>query len=210
MAMTYNSLVNQVMDYLIRTDIDTLNEVPNFIYQAEQRICRESKSIGLEQYVTGSFIQNTSVLEKPARWRRSLSFNFGTGINFNTRNQILLRSYEFVRNYWSNSTQTGPPQFYSDYGFGNLLIAPTPDQNYPFEYAYLELPAPLSSNQQTNWLTDYAPDVLLYATLLEAVPFLQNDERIPVWQTMYDKGIASLNSQDDQRVVDRASNRRAD
>jgi hypothetical protein len=208
--MTYNSLVNQVMDYLIRTDIDTLNEVPNFIYQAEQRICRESKSIGLEVYVTGSFISNSPVLAKPARWRRSLTLNFGTGVGNNTVNQITLRSYEFVRNYWPNPTQTGQPKFYSDYGYDHLLIAPTPDQDYPFEYGYLQLPEPLSPSVQTNWLTNNAPDVLLYATLLEAVPFLQNDERIPVWQSMYDKGIASLNTQDDQRQLDRSSNRSAD
>lgn len=210
MSMTFNSLSAQILSYMIRSDADTIAQVPNFISQAEQRICRESKNIGLEQYVTGAFTVNNPVLAKPARWRRSITFNFGTGVGNNTRNPILLRTYEFLRSYWPNGTQTSPPKFYSDYGYNHLLVAPTPDQAYPFEYAYLELPEPITVNNQTNWLTDFAPDVLLYASLLEAVPFLQNDERIPVWQQMYKQGIASLNNQDDLRVTDRQSDRSSD
>jgi hypothetical protein len=210
MTMTYNSLVNQLLDYLNRTDADTTAEVPNFIYQAEQRICRESKNIGLEVYVTGTFTVNVNVMAKPGRWRRNITFNFGNGIGNNTANQIVLRSYEFVRNYWPDATQLGPPKFYCDYGYDHFLMAPTPDQNYPFELGYLELPEPLSVNVQTNFLTNNAPDVLLYASLLEATPFLKNTDLIPTWERMYERGLASLNSQDDQRVVDRATNRGAD
>jgi hypothetical protein len=100
--------------------------------------------------------------------------------------------------------------FYSDYGYDHLLVAPTPDQDYPFEFAFLQLPEPLSANVQTNWLTNNAPDVLLYATLLEATPFLQNDDRMPMWKEMYTRGLDSLNIQDDMRVKDRASNRESD
>ena len=209
-AQTYNSLVAQVMDYLDRTDADTLAEVPNFIYQAQQRICRESKNIGLEQYVTGFFIPGTSVYPKPARWRRTITFNFGSGAGFNNVNQLFLRGYDYIRNYWNNPVLQAPPVYYSDYGYDHLLVGPTPDQAYPFEYAYLELPVPLSVVVQTNWLTNNVPDLLLYATLLEAVGFLKNDERIPVWTAYYVRGLQSLNNQDNQRVVDRTSNRDAD
>lgn len=210
MPMTYNSLSAQILSYMIRSDADTIAQIPNFIYQAEQRICREAKTIGIEQYVTGLFIPNNPVLAKPARWRRSITFNFGTGIGNNTRNSVLLRTYEFLRSYWPDATQTAVPEFYSDYGYNHLLFAPTPDQAYPFEYAYLELPDPINANNQTNWLTDYAPDVLLYASLLEAVAFLQNDERIPIWKDMYQRGIDSLNGQDQQRYSDRQSDRSSD
>jgi|SRR5215813_1218453 len=210
MAMTFNSLSAQILSYLIRSDADTIAQIPNFISQAEQRICRESKNIGLEVYVTSAFLVGNPVITKPGRWRRSLSLNFGTGVGNNTRNQLALRKYEFLRNYWPDATKTAPPQFYCDYGYSHLLVAPTPDQAYPFEYSYLELPDPITVNNQTNWITNYAPDVFLYASLLEAVPFLQNDERVPLWQNMYQKGIESLNSQDDQRLLDRASNARSD
>jgi hypothetical protein len=210
MVMTYNTLVNEITSYLNRNDADTLSNIPNFIYQAEQRICRESKNIGFEQYVVGNFIPGTSVYAKPGRWRRNITFNYGTGINNNTRNQVYLRSYEYVRAYWPDATQLGNPLYYCDYGFNNFLIAPTPIANYPFEYSYLELPQPLSINNQTNWLTNYASDALLFGCLLQAIPFLKDDERIPMWSQAYASAVASINEQGDQRVLDRTSNRTSD
>lgn len=210
MVMTYNSLVQQTLDYLDRTDIATTNEIPNFIYQAEQRICRESKTLGIVMYVTSAFTPSVAVYQKPANWRRNITLNFGTGTGNNTRNQIVLRSYEFLRDYWPDDTQTGQPQYYCDYGFSNYLVAPTPDMSYPFEFAYLALPEPISAINQTNWLTNYAPDVLLYATLLEATPYLKDDERVPIWERYYQRGLESMNTQDDLRLTDRASNRSSD
>jgi len=214
MSMTYNSLTAQVLSYLNRTDADTVAQIPNFIEQATQRICRESKNIGLEVYSAGNFVANAidggAVLQKPGRWRRNIAFSYGAGIDFNATTAIQLRSYEFCRTYWPDATQSAPPQFYADYGYNNLLIVPTPDQDYPFEYVYLEKPVTITEQQQTNWITDNAPDVYLYATLLEAMSFLGNDERIPVWKDYYKMGIDSLNSQDDQRVVDRTNNRESD
>lgn len=208
MSMTYTSLVAQITSYLNRTDADTIAQIPNFISQAEQRICRESENVGFEIYVTGSFTSSVSVLQKPGRWRRNLTFNIGTGTDYNTRQQLLLRGYEYLRNYWPDDTQTGTPLFYGDYGYNNLLFAPTPDVAYPFEFAYLELPEPLSTTVSTNWLTDYAPDVLLLASLLEAMPYLKNSEKIPEWSTLYQERIMGLNKQDTERVTDRAAIRK--
>lgn len=209
MSMTFNSLVAQVEQYLNRNDSDTIAQIPNFISQAEQRICREAKTIGLEIYVTGTFTPGVSVLAKPARWRKNITFNYGSGAAHNVT-PVLLRSYEFLRSYWPDSAQLAAPQFYSDYGYEHFLIAPTPDDYYPFELAYIQLPDPITVTNQTNWLTNYAPDVLLYGTLLEAIPYLKNDERMDVWITYFDRGIASLNGQDDVRVVDRQAVRESD
>lgn len=217
MPMTYNSLVGsisaqgvvtpgQIMIYLKRNDAETFAQQPNFIAQAEQRLCREAKTIGLESYVIGSFTVGQPILAKPARWRRSLTFNFGANIGFNTRTQLYLRNYEYLRLYWPDPTVLAPPQYYGDFGYAHMLVAPTPDQAYPFEYGYVQLPSPLGPGNQTNWITENAPDVLLYAIFLEATPFLKNDERIPVWESAYTRGLASLNAQNEQRRFDRASN----
>ena len=61
---------------------------------------------------------------------------------------------------------------------------------------------------QTNWITEYAPQLLLYGTLVEATPFLKNDERIPVWQSMYDRAAAMLNGEDLAKILDRSAVRK--
>lgn len=208
--MTYNSLVLQIQAELDRTDADFVAQIPNFILNAHQRICRDSKNIGFEQYVTGSFTVGLPVIPKPARWRKNITFNYGSGTNNVVVNPIELRTYEYLRSYWPNPTLTSAPLYYADYGFYNFLVAPTPDDTYPFEIAYLELPQVLSLLNQTNWLTNYAPDLLLYACILEAVIYLKVDERISVFANEYNVRLQALNAQDEQRYIDRQSVREAD
>lgn len=203
---TYSGLVTTITSYLNRSDALTIANIPNFINQAEYRVAMEVESLGTVVYATGRFTAHNPVLPKPGRWRRTLAINYGSGTNSNDRNPIYQRDYDQLRLYWPDDTLTRAPEFYADYGYSNWLFAPTPDQDYPFEVAYLELPLPLSINNQTNWFTNYAPQVLLYGALLEAIPFLKNDERIPVWQAMYDRGITALKSQNHSRLLDRQSN----
>lgn len=220
MAVTFNTLVAQITAYLDRLDPATTQQIPNFLYLAELRIAKESKNIGNVVYVNGNFLpfnppNLNNAIQKPGRYRRSLSFSYGTADNsvppqLVIRNQMYLRSYEYMRQYSPNPFLAGPPKYYSDYGSTNFLIAPSPDQSYPFELAFLELPVPLSVNNQTNWYTNFAPELILYGALLEAIAFLKTDEKIPIWTEYYNRALASLNALDDARLLDRASNRSAD
>jgi hypothetical protein len=212
--MTYNSLVSDIEQWLNTTNAETIAQIPNFIELTHQEICREYVNLGYEQYVNGAFIGGAqsggAVIPKPARWRRNISFTYGSGTNFNTVNSLELRSYEYVRDYAQDPTVLAPPLFYADYGFTHWLIGPTPDDNYPFQIGYLEMPVPINENQQTNWLTDYAPDALLWGSLCKAIPFLKDDERIPMWEARYEKARQTLDLQDKANFVDRGSNRGAD
>ncbi len=53
------------------------------------------------------------------------------------------------------------------------------------------------------------PQLLLYATLLEATPFLKNDARIQTWQTLYDRALAAVSGEDIAKVTDRNTSRKA-
>jgi hypothetical protein len=56
----------------------------------------------------------------------------------------------------------------------------------------------LSDSTTTNWIILNAPDVYLYGTLLQAEPFLMNDQRIPIWERGLRQAIADLQEQDDK------------
>ena len=56
----------------------------------------------------------------------------------------------------------------------------------------------LSDTTTTNWVILNAPDVYLYGTLLQAEPFLMNDQRIPIWERGLRQAIADLQEQDDK------------
>jgi hypothetical protein len=124
-------------------------------------------------------------------------------IDNNQRQPVFLRKYEYLRNYWPNATQTDTPVYYCDYDYTHWLVAPTPDLAYNYEVLYYERVQPLDITNQTNWFTQYAPQAMLYGSLLQAMPFLKNDERIPMWQAQYDKVIATLKTEDVARIGDR-------
>ena len=211
--MTFTTLQADVRRYLERgassaTDPTVFEQIPRLINLAERRIARELKIEGFIEAVTGTFIAGKSVYDKPDRWRDTVSMNFGTGPTFAERTPIFTRGYEYCRTFWPNESERDQPQFYSDYNYDHWLIVPTPDQDYPFEVVYYALPPLLDETTETNWVTEYAPQLLLYATLLEATPFLKNDDRIGTWQAFYDRAAAMISGEDIGKILDRASARK--
>lgn len=212
-TMTFTTLQQDVRRYLERgatlaEDAIVYEQIPRLINLAERRIARELKIQGFINVVTDTLIVGQSVYQKPDRWRDTVSINIGTGATNDVRKFLFTRDYEYLRSYWPNESLTEEPVFYADYNYTNWLILPPPDEAYPFEVLYYELPVLLDDENQTNWLTDYAPQVLLYASLLEATPFLKNDDRIPVWQQMYDRSAAMLNGEDLAKILDRSAVRK--
>lgn len=198
--MTYDSLVADISSYLERTDTATLQKIPTFIMLAEQIIASQIKFLGNLTPMTSTMTANQPIIDKPARWHKTVSMNVTVA---GVKTPVLLRKYEYLREYWPDPTQTDTPAYYADYDYTHWLVAPTPDQNYTFEVLYYERVQPLDSSNQTNWFTTYAPQALLYGTLLQAMPFLKNDSRMQMWQANYDAIMQTLKQEDVQRIGDR-------
>jgi len=204
-TMTYDSLLVDMRRYLERgftqaSDQIVFDQLPRLITLAERRIARELKIEGFIRAVTTPLAIGVATYLKPDRWRDTVSMTVGGS-------SIFTRSYEYCRNYWPNEAETGKPQFYANYDYQHWLITPTPSAVQTLEVIYYEQPALLGDDFQSNWLTEYAPEVLLYASLLEATPFLKNDERVQMWQALYDRSAQALNGQDLGRILDRSAQR---
>lgn len=204
-TMTYSSLLDDARRYLERgftaeSDYLVYEQLPRLVTMAERRIARDLKIQGFIRVVTTPLQIGVAVYRKPDRWRDTVSMTVD-GIN------IFSRSYEYIRSYWPTESSTATPEFYADYDYNHWIIAPAPVAASTLEIVYYEMPRLLGTDAETNWLTEYAPDLLLYATLLEATPFLKRDERIQVWQGMYQNAAQALNGEDMKRVMDRSAAR---
>jgi hypothetical protein len=199
-VMTYDSLVLDIRSYLERTDAATLDKIPTFIMLAEQVIATELKFLGNLTVATSTMVQGQATIDKPARWRKTVSINVTVA---GERRPVLLRKYEYLREYWPDPTQEDVPEYYCDYDYTHWLVAPTPAAAYNYEVLYYERSQPLDESNQTNWFTQYAPQALLYGALLQAMPFLKNDERIPMWKAQYDQVMQVLKVEDVARIGDR-------
>jgi hypothetical protein len=220
--MNYATLTQQIIDYANRggviLDPQFVSTIPYFIFQAQQRIWREAKDIGFETVTAqGDFIVNNAIVPKPPLWNKTISFIYGSTIDaFDSCNILYLRTYEFCRAYWPNANLGvlgNPPLFYSDHrpilqegdAYSSYFISPTPDQAYKYQITYLVRPDIITADNQENILTRRFPDVLFYAGILEAMSYLKDDERIPVFESMYNRALQSMNLQTQERYSDRTS-----
>jgi hypothetical protein len=204
-SMTYDSLLTDVRRYLERgftleSDQIVYEQLPRLITLAERRIARELKIEGFIRPVQTPLQIGVAVYRKPDRWRDTVSMTINNV-------PIFARSYEYIRNYWPDEAATGTPGYYADYDYQHWILAPTPSAASTWEILYYEQPRFLGEDFQTNWLTEYAPDLLLYATLLEATPFLKSDERVQLWQGMYDRTAQAITGEDMKRIMDRSASR---
>ena len=199
-VLTYDSLTSTVLQYLERKDAAVVNAIPTFITLAEFEIAQEVKTLGQLQVVESTMEAGNPVIQKPARWRKTVSMSVTVN---GVKEPVFLRKYEYLKNYWPNTNQISIPLYYADTDWDHWYLAPTPDDDYSFEVLYYERVQPLDSSNQSNWFTQYAPQALLYGSLLQAMPFLKNDARIAMWQQQYDLIMATLKAEDQARTGDR-------
>lgn len=203
-AMTYSSLLADISVYVERSDEPFTAQRERFVMMAENRLASEVRGLGFQKYVTGNF--NGNSLVKPERWRETVSLNITTASG---RLFLQQRDYDYCRAFAPDPTVLGLPRYYADYEYEHFLIVPTPLLQYDFELAYYERPEPLSDSNQTSWTTRYAPQLLLYATLLEAQPFLKRPDLQQQWQALYDRALQGVAQESTRRIgSDRASTSR--
>ena len=195
---TYDSLVLNVQQYMERNDPDFIAQIPNLIALAESNIAAELKTYLQLIVVETTIAQNQTVLNKPARWRKTVSMK-------TNGKPVLLRSQDYVAQYLSES-DPGQPKYYADYDYNNWNFAPAPDQDYPVEIIYYAEIQPLDAENQQNLWTAIAPQAMLYGTLLQAQGYLKALDKLPVWKQYYVDAVSALKTEDQVRNVDRNTN----
>lgn len=208
-VMTYNSLVEDVRRYIERgfpQDHEVYQQIPRLIANAQRAICDKFKIQGNINVVQSALVQGQFAYAKPDRWRETVSMFIsapGSSAGF----PVFPRSYEYCRMYAPDTAEQDRPLFYADYDYFHWLFVPTPDLAYAWELTYYELPPLIDTANQTNWITDFAPNALLYRTLMDAAAFLKQDDRVQTFQGLYEEAVGNLDIQDLRKIVDRSSTR---
>jgi hypothetical protein len=199
-VLTYDSLTTLILQYLERSDPAVVAFIPTAITMAEFEIAQNIKTLGQLEVVDSTMSIGNAVIQKPARWRKTVSMTVTTPAG---KQPVFLRKLEYLNSYWPTVSDTGTPLYYADYDFDNWFIAPTPDSAYQFEALCYTRLQPLDSSNQTNWLTQNAPNAMLFGTLKQTAPFLKDDARLAVWSGLFDAAMVALKTEDQLRIGDR-------
>lgn len=187
---TYSELLTAAANWLARDDLTA--RIPEFITLCEAKLNRELMVRQMETRSTTTcdtsdtepeFISLPSDFQSMRRIRLS-------SVTGKPRLQYLNGAQADEKRYGSDNT-SGQPAYFTIMG-SEIELIPTPDSNYTIEMVYRKNIPAIATNS-TNWLLTMAPDVYLYGTLLEAMPYTAEDDRIAVWLSGFSNAVESLN-----------------
>jgi len=193
---TRAEVITEAQSWLFGRD-DIVAKVPTFLRMFEAKANRALKCRQMEERATAAvnlastepeFISLPDFFHSMRRIR--LKSVAGTpNLKFAVPSQIDM--------FRERDNTSRKPEFFTIFGT-ELELYPTPDAAYTLEMIYRRYIAPLVNPSDTNWLLDTAPDLYLYGTLMEAAPYLHEDERIAVWASGVTGGFDSLNKLSDE------------
>jgi hypothetical protein len=105
---------------------------------------------------------------------------------------LLQKDKSFLREYWPDASETGTPKFYAYLDDYRLLLAPTPASSTTMELAYTARLPVLSAAIESNWLSEYTPDLLQYSLLLEAAIWTKDVEMQGTYSERYSRALNSV------------------
>tara|TARA_Y100000310_G_C20369034_1_gene662640 strand:+ start:91 stop:732 length:642 start_codon:yes stop_codon:yes gene_type:complete len=185
---SYSTLISAVKTYLNRSDISDA-QIKEFISLAEasfNRVLRTRNQLtrSTSDISTQFVAQPTDLLEL-----YNIQLNSDPIVRLE---QVSLSAMDTLK---AASSTTGKPRYFSITG-ADLEFYPAPDTSYEIEVIYYKTIAPLSDSNTDNFLLINQVDIYLFGTLVQAEPWLMNDERIGVWGAFLGKAIEELRVSD--------------
>jgi|TARA_A100001011_G_scaffold43054_1_gene40539 hypothetical protein len=187
---SYSTLQTAVANWLDRDDLSA--RIPEFIALNEAIFNRILRIRPMETTVTASTTGGTKSYDLPTGYVQMRQIH----LNTSPITPLQYLTPEMMYRVWAGSS-SGKPHSYTIIG-DKIFFGPTPDSAYDYVITYYKKFDSLSDSTTTNWVILNAADVYLYGTLLQAEPFLNNDQRIPVWERGLRQALSDLQEQDDK------------
>lgn len=191
MSFTLSTLKTAVQNYVESAETTFVASLDTFIEEAEERILKAVELPVFRKNVTGTASASNTYLSTPTDFLASYSLAV---ISSSVYSYLLFKHVSFIRDFTPNASTTGLPKYYALFDDNSFILAPTPDQTYTFELHYKYRPASLTttSGTDTTWLSNNAPDALLYGTLVEAANFLKNPQETVLYEQRFVQAVNGL------------------
>ena len=189
-AITYNTLVTQIKNTMEDDGSEFETAIPDFIRRAELKLTDSLDNEGLNEYATSQFTASDPFLTLPSGTLivRNVNYINASG----SRISLLLRTSEYVADYWPVRASVGEPKYYAKFRNDKILLAPTPTSANVVEVKYVVEPSTLSAGNETNYYTNFCGNALFYASMVEACNFNKNSTAAQVWEAQYQNSILTL------------------
>lgn len=188
----YADLLASLAGWSNRTDIAPI--FPDFVALAEARISRDLRTRRMVATTTVLTVANTQSVTMPADWLETENLS----VLSDPPSTLNVVTPEFMDQRYPAGYQTGKPAVYCLVG-NNMQLGPTPDAVYSISIDYYAK-IPALSVTPTNWLMTGHPGIYLAGAMAELSLYLQDDQRITIWDQKYRSEVATLQDSDDQAI----------
>ena len=186
----YTELQSAVANWLNRDDLT--DRIPEFIALAEARFNRILRIRAMENKQTASTVAAQRNYALPTNYIQMRTFIVD-------KDPLVSLQYVTGEIYdrLHGSSVTGLPKFYT-IAANEIQLGPIPDSVMTLQMLFYKKFDSLSSSTATNWVIINAPDIYLYGSLLEAEPFIMNDQRAGLWAQGFAQAISDVQEQDNK------------
>ena len=145
-----------------------------FIRGAEDRIFALVDLELFRKNATSALSSSDPYLSCPIDYLAPFSLQITTA---GSQDFLLFKDVNFVQQYNLDKGANGVPKYYGVYDIDNFIVGPTPDSNYTVELHYYYRPASITAgaDSATSWLSENAPNALLYGSLVEAYTYMKGE-----------------------------------
>ena len=199
MSFTYAQLKTAIQDFAENTESSFVTNLPVFIRSCEDRIFSVTDLELFRKNATSALSASDPYLSVPTDYLASFSLQLTSP---GSKDFLLQKDVNFVQQYSNDAGATGTPRYYAMFDVGNFVLGPTPDSNYTTELHYYYRPTSITSGADsgTTWLSENAPNALLYGSLVEAYTYMKGEQDM---MQLYEQRFA----QEIQRLKDLAESR---
>lgn len=170
--MNYATLAQLIEEYVENDETSFVDNIPNFVKLAEERIYRYVKVPNLRASATLTATINDQNLALPSDFVKPDSLTVVvSGVSTN----LIAKDPDFLREAYPTAATTGVPVYYAVFDNDTIKVAPTPGVAYSLTLTYTAKPASIVT-ASTNWLGDNAEQALLYGSLIEAYTYLKGEQ----------------------------------
>jgi hypothetical protein len=187
--MNYAQLQSNIADFLNRTDLAAV--IPTFIGLTEAQM---ERALRVRQMIGRSTAPiDTEYGALPADFLEAKTFKITSSRPIQPVEFVTPEQMDDAQQL--NANAQGIPKYFTIIG-GQIRVHPVPDATYTGEMTYFTKLDKLSNSNTTNWLLASSPDAYLYGSLMQAAPYLKDDERVAVWGTLYNTAIEAIKTAD--------------
>lgn len=191
---TYAELKTAVADWLNRSDLTAV--IPSFIALAESHFNQEERLRNQKSIVRATATFNQEYEALPGDYLEMLNLTNQTTVPFQKMQFLSLNQWD---NFKRDFTTLQVPKYYTIVG-NQLQLLPVPGADITAEMVYYAKIPALSDTNTANWLLTNHPEVYLYGTLIQAAPYLKDDDRIATWNAMLEKTLDNIHQADDRAL----------